>query len=160
MTQFRVVVILVCLVTLSGCASVPSPATYDVDALGESLVRTICGKEPPSGVETVRNPHVDGVLDTIERRACAMGSATLYVSSQASNPSGLAMDLKIRQPGSGVPNFLEIGNGVSGAARRLGQPTSQKEESVTYVFGDYENEFTIEAPGGVIRSLAWSWSLD
>ena len=59
-----------------------------------------------------------------------------------------------------MPDFLDIGKPLSGAARRLGQPTAHNGESIAYVYGDYGNEFTIEAPGGVIRSLAWSWSVD
>jgi hypothetical protein len=70
------------------------------------------------------------------------------------------MNLEIHQPGSGVPPFLEIGKPVSGAVRILGQPTSENGTKATYAFGDFEDAFTIEAPSGVIRSIAWSWTID
>ena len=152
--------VLTCAVTFAGCASVPSVPAYDIDYLGRSFVRTICGNGPPADVETIPNKHVDAVMDTIERRTCFRGSSTLYVSTQASDPSGLAMSVEIRQPGSGVPKFLEVGKSVSDATHRLGQPTSQNGDSITYEFGDFLDTFTITAPDGIIHSLAWSWSID
>ncbi|MBA2679315.1 MAG: hypothetical protein H0U76_13075 [Ktedonobacteraceae bacterium] len=151
---------LICLLVLGGCASAPSTVPYDIDGLGESLVRTICGDTAPTHVQSVPNPHVDGVTDTIEQRSCPIGTSTLYKSTQASNPNGLAMRLEIRQSGSGVPNFLDIGASVSDAVKRLGSPASQTGNSTTYVFGDLEDTFIIEAQGGVIRSLSWSWTVD
>ena len=151
---------MICLLVLGGCASAPSTVPYDIDGLGESLVRTICGDAAPTHVESVPNRHVDGVTDTIEQRSCPAGASTLYKSTQASNPSGLAMRLEISRPKSGVPAFIDIGAAVSGAVKGLGRPASQTRSSITYVFGDFENTFIIEAQSGVIRSLVWSWAVD
>jgi hypothetical protein len=151
---------LTCLLVLSGCVSAPSTVPFDIDGLGESLVRNICGNVAPTHIESVPNPHVEGVTDSIEQRSCPIGASTLYKSTQASDPNGLAMNLEVRQSVSGVPKFLDIGASVSDAVKRLGSPTSQTGNSTKYVFGDFEDTFVIEARGGVIRSLAWSWSVD
>jgi hypothetical protein len=89
-----------------------------------------------------------------------MGSSTLYISTQASDPTGLAMNLEILHTGSGVPTFLEIGQPVAGATLRIGQPATKSGEEITYTFDDYGSTLTIGASGGVIRSLTWSWYLD
>lgn len=144
---------------LAGCASVPDAGRYDVEALGQSLARTLCDDASPH-VETVPNEHVDNVVDRIERRSCVLGSSTMYVSTQASDPSGLALHLEILQAGSGVPRFLELGQPAAGAIRRLGIPSNREGHRTTFVSGGYDDEFTIEHPGGVIRSLTWTWSVD
>lgn len=153
---------LICVFGLAGCAAVPSTTSHDIDALGISVSRTICGNGPPTHVETVPNLHVDGVIDTIERRDCTMGSSTFYVSTQASDPTGLAMALEVHHPGSGVPKFLEIGSPVSVALNKLGRPTTHSGDTFTYAIEDdvSEDKFTIVTKSGSISSLVWSWSLD
>lgn len=91
-----------------------------------------------------------------------MGSSTFYVSTQASDPTGLAMALKVRHRGSGVPKFLEIGSPVSVALNKLGRPTTHNGDTFTYAIEDEvsEDKFTIVAKNGSIISLVWSWSLD
>jgi hypothetical protein len=135
-------------------------APYDIDALGESLVRIICRELPPFLTENVANLHVEGANDIVEHRSCLIGASTLYKSTNASNPEGLAMRLQIVQPGSGVPRFLEIGTPVAEAVEKIGSPTLQTKNKITYEFGTFENTFVIETRNGVIRSLVWSWFID
>jgi len=144
----------------AGCATTTSDMRYDLDALGEALMSATCAGMPPTAVETVPNPHVDGVMDRIEHRTCAEGASTAYVSTQASDPAGLAMSLVLHRSVHGLPAFLDFGSPASAAVAKLGVPDRVAGDTLVYVFGDFEDTLSIRAPEGKITSLAWSWTVD
>lgn len=132
----------------------------DLWDLGNRLFRLGCSTQVTIREKKVSNLHEPSVTDTINVVSCDGLELSTYVSTRASDPTGLPIYLEIRKPNATLPEYMNIGESTQTLISALGVPFKQDDRSIQYVLSESEDTVLFKTRDGQITSIRWDWYLD
>jgi len=146
-------------ICIGACATSPSDGFFALQAVAEPLLEDVCPNANVS-VESVRNPHVPDLVDRIETKNCVGASVRTYISTAASDPTGLPMSLELSKPNPRLPHYMNIGQAVGPLVAKLGTPSSMTSNVVVYSAPESEDSVTFNLANDRVVSIRWDWYVD
>ena len=131
-----------------------------LDMIADRVIADGCSGTEQVTKTPVANRHVPGLIDYIKTMQCGGLITEIYVSTAASDPSGLPIYLEITQRNNQIPSFLNIGASVRSLVHRLGQPTARESDNLQYQRLDGEDSVTFRLKNGNVSSIRWDWYVD
>jgi hypothetical protein len=147
-------------ICLAGCASAPIDGFSSLQAAVEPLLASACATGAKVALESIPNPHVPNLVDRIETKTCVGTSVRTYISTAASDPSGMPMSLEVTEPSRQLPPYMDIGQSVRPLIAKLGTPSSMTGSNIVYSAPESEDSVTFIVAGGHVVSIRWDWSID
>lgn len=156
---FTVLLLLESPLSLLGDQPNPATAVQDVIRFGNEFF--VANRSKPSKVlvEKVKNPNDPNQLD--EWRTCSAKGYWFKFYRSKTAPNDLLGSLVITSKDVMLPMGIRVGSTKGSVLERLGPPTSEGRNSISYAIGDViTNSVAFEFRNGFLWRIKWEYEID